>query len=248
MCTSGTNRAPFGLRPTRSGLAASVRSVEASVQGVPKLSAETRFILGPGGIEPPAHIPPEIFRAAVRTHLAPQRLDLKALALDLEIGRTTLYRKIESRDQLLGEVLWYVARRLLATALEATTGRVGAPRVIDVIRIFMASVEEPPHRRLLEEEPEAAMRILASKEGPVQSGLIGCIERLLQVEEERGAMTLTIERGPLAYAIVRIAESFLYADTIGDLEPDVDRAIEIVAALLVGINPPARPARRTGGR
>jgi hypothetical protein len=36
----------------------------------------------------------------------------------------------------------------------------------------------------------------------------------------------------LAFVLVRIGESFLYADAIADGEPDVDQALEIIGRLL----------------
>lgn len=36
----------------------------------------------------------------------------------------------------------------------------------------------------------------------------------------------------MAYAIVRIGESFLYADTIAGEKPDLDKAVEIVKLML----------------
>jgi len=93
---------------------------------------------------------------------------------------------------------------------------------------------QPPFQRLLEAEPEIALRVLTSKHGPVQRGVAATIERLLDAECERGALTLTIEPGVLAYVIVRIGESFLYADAIAGTEPDVGQAVEVVARLLDG--------------
>jgi hypothetical protein len=41
-----------------------------------------------------------------------------------------------------------------------------------------------------------------------------------------------VDPGALAYAIVRIGESFLYADVIADNDPDVDQAVTLVSRLL----------------
>ena len=88
-----------------------------------------------------------------------------------------------------------------------------------------------PLRRFLDEEPEAALRILTSKEGRVQSGLVEALARLLE-RERAGGLVLGIDPRTLAYAIVRIGESFLYADVIADSEPDIDQAMEVVERLL----------------
>jgi AcrR family transcriptional regulator len=187
----------------------------------------------PGGTAPPAEIPPEIFRAALGTFLERRRLDMRALAAALGMGRATLYRKVGNRDRLLGEVIWYLTRRALARSLDSTGELRGSERVVAVVRHFMSFVNEQPDlRRLLEAEPETALRILTSKQGPVQRGVVEALERLIGQEEERGAMRLSIDRATLAYVIVRIGEGFLYADVIADNPPDVDTAVDVVARLL----------------
>lgn len=189
--------------------------------------------LVPEGDAPPEGIPPEIFEAAVRTFVEQRRLDMRALAAELGMGRATLYRKVGNRDRLLGEVIWFLTRRALLRAIEQAGDRTGPDRVVTVADAFMSFVSEQPDlRRFLEAEPEAALRILTSKEGPVQQGILDAQERLLAQEEERGALKLSIDRSTLAYVIVRVGESFLYADVIADNEPDVRAAVEVVRRLL----------------
>ena len=185
------------------------------------------------GTEPPADIPPDIFNAALSTYLGRRRLDMRALANELEISRATLYRRVGGRDHLLGEVIWYLARRSLARAYEGTDTLRGEERIVAVVERFMRDVNsQPALARLLEAEPEAALRILTSKHGPIQRGIIDVLERLMELEEERGQLTLGIDHRALAYAIVRIGESFLYADVIADNDPDVDQAVAVISRLL----------------
>lgn len=181
----------------------------------------------------PATIPPPIFQAALATFLDGRRLDMGALTSELSMGRATLYRRVGSRERLLGEVIWYLTRRAMVPALEETTRLHGAARVLTVADRFMRFVHaQPALRRLLEQEPEAALRILTSKHGPVQAGLVGLTERALAEETNRGRLALTMDPHTLAYLIVRIGESFLYADVIADNEPDLDLAVEIIGLLL----------------
>lgn len=191
--------------------------------------------LVPQGGDPPADIPPEIFQAAVHTFLDMRRIDMRAMAGELGMARATLYRRAGPRDRLLGEVLWFFTRRGMLQAIEAGEGLSGGDRVVAIVRAFMNGIpRQPPFERLLDAEPEIALRVLTSKHGPVQRGVVDSIERLLDQECERGALQLTIEPGVLAYAIVRIGESFLYADVIADNEPDMDQAVEVIARLLDG--------------
>lgn len=187
----------------------------------------------PDGLAPPGDVPGPIFRAATATFLAGRRLDMRGLAAELNIGRATLYRRVGGRDHLLGAVLWYLTRRALGRAMGAGAGLEGVGRVTAISGAFMRDVnEQPAFRRLLEYEPEAALRILTSKHGPIQQGVIEWTSRLLAQEEERGAILPEIDRATLAYVIVRVGESFLYADVIADNEPDVDLAVEVIGRLL----------------
>lgn len=185
------------------------------------------------GTDPPADIPGDIFQAGLRTFLDRRRLDMRALAGELGISRATLYRRVGGRDHLLGEVIWYLARRSLARAYEGTEELRGEERVVGVVERFMRDVHsQPALARLLEAEPEAALRILTSKHGPIQRGIIEVLERLMELEESRGHLRLGIDRATLAFAIVRLGEGFLYADVIADNDPDVDQAVAVIGRLL----------------
>ncbi|MQA86716.1 MAG: TetR/AcrR family transcriptional regulator [Streptosporangiales bacterium] len=186
----------------------------------------------PEGTARPPDVPREIFDAALRIILGQRRLDMRSLAAELKIGRTTLYRKAGSRDQLLGQVMWYLTRQALVRAYHEAAGLSGSTRVLLIIEHFLMFVSQQPSlRRLLESEPEAALRVLTSKHGIVQRGIVEALERLLAMEDRRGFRPV-IDRPTLAYAIVRIGESFLYADVIADKKPDVGKAVTVIAQLL----------------
>lgn len=185
------------------------------------------------GTDPPEDIPSDIFDAALATFRELRRLDMRALSGELGISRATLYRRVGGRDHLLGAVIWYLTRRSLARAYEGTDDLNGDERIVTVVERFMRDVHsQPALARLLEAEPEAALRILTSKHGPIQSGIIEVLERLMELEEARGNLRLGIDHATLSYAIVRLGESFLYADVIADNDPDVDQAIAVIGRLL----------------
>jgi len=187
-----------------------------------------------------------IFVAALQTFLEMRRLDMRGLAAELGMGRSTLYRKVGSRDRLLGAVLWYLTRRAIARAVEAAHGLSGADRVVTVVRHFLHDVHSHAGlRRMLQDEPEAALRILTSRRGVVQRGVTTALERLLAEEEAQGDVSLAMDRATLAYVIVRVGETFLYADVIADNQPEVDRAVEVIERLL-GRGAPARTQHRLG--
>jgi hypothetical protein len=71
----------------------------------------------------------------------------------------------------------------------------------------------------------------------VQTGIVAFIEELLRRDiEEFGLITL-IEPDALAYALVRLGESFLYADVLAARKPDVETANRLQRALIEGVLP-----------
>ena len=64
-----------------------------------------------------------------------------------------------------------------------------------------------------------AMRVLTDPRGRVQSGIVALNEELLRRDMAEFGLVTIIEPSALAYALVRLGESFLYADVIPLLEP-----------------------------
>ncbi len=198
------------------------------------LAAES---LVPGGSAPPATIPPEVFRQALATFTAGKRLDMGALAEDLGWSRATLYRKAPPREELVGEVVWFLARHALIGAIESSKRLKGGKRIAAGAERFLSFVgEQPAFQRFIAEEPDLALRVLTSKHGPVQAGMTGATEALLNEEARRGNLKLLEDARTLAYAIVRIGEGFLYADALIDEEPDPGRAGRVIGLLLEPLN------------
>jgi AcrR family transcriptional regulator len=179
--------------------------------------------------------PDDVFDAALRHFLAQQRVDMRSLAAELGIGRATLYRRAGGRDQVLGHVLWHLTDRNLERAVRHAEGLHGAARIMAVIGHFLNTVKDQPSlRHFLATEPEAALRILTSKRGIVQGRVVAHLEGLLAEEIEAGAFSPRLDARTLAFVLVRIGESFLYADAIADGEPDVEQALEVIGRLLEG--------------
>lgn len=62
--------------------------------------------------------------------------------------------------------------------------------------------------------------------------MIALHQELLEEEMARGHLALPVDAHTMAHALVRTAESFMYADLIAGEQPDVDRAIDILRLLL----------------
>jgi AcrR family transcriptional regulator len=209
---------------------------------------DVRAILS-GGAAVPAGIPAEIFAAAVDTFAAGQRLDMGSLARRLGVARATLYRRVGNREQLLDEMLWWRARRLLVAQVQATASLAGTERLVAVISgVLRAIARDRPLRAFLGSDPETALRLLTGARSTVHRGMASALERLIDLERGRGCFDASLDTPTLAYAIVRISESFLYADVIADRAPDVDRASTVIEALLTGLDRRSAGNRSAGGR
>ena len=199
-------------------------------------SDDAREVL-PAGAAAPARIPAEIFAAAVDTFVAGQRLDMRSLARRLGVARATLYRRAGNREQLLDEMLWWRARRLLVDQVEATASLAGTERLVAVIGgVLRAIARDRPLRAFLQSDPETALRLLTGNRSTVHRGMATALERLIDLERGRGCFEASLDTATLAYAILRISEGFLYADPIADRVPDIDRAVTVIEALFNGLD------------
>src|ERR1700744_2802059 len=174
----------------------------------------------------------DAFRVARRWSMAGRRIEMQELAAELGVNRATLFRWVGGRDDLLGEILWSLAEPTLAAAIEASDGN-GAGRITAAIGHFAASLDQADFlREFLRREPERALRILTTRAGTVQVRLVAAIEKLLNDEAAQGNLRSRLPLRDLAYLIVRIVESFLYAEYITGEEPDIAMAELAVGALL----------------
>ena len=178
----------------------------------------------------------DVLAAALRAYLHGERIDVQAIATTLGLGRTTIYRWFGSREGLIGEAVVRAAEPLFADARSGARGCGGIALLDTFDRINRALAAAPALRSFLELERDA-LRILTSSAGPVQPRMVARIQGYVEEEMERGFRP-PVDPATLAYAIVRLAEAFLYNDATAALRGDVDRLREIEAALL-GVRLPA---------
>lgn len=172
------------------------------------------------------------FRLARRRFLAGERIDMGRLAGELGVDRTSLFRWVGNRDALLAEVLWSLAVPTL-DHVDATATGAGADRVLEVLSRFVtALIENVAFRGFLDREPARALRLLTTRASPVHRRLVASIETMLTEETERGRMHPVLPTHDLASVLVRIAESFAYADLIAGETPDAARAEAAFALVL----------------
>jgi AcrR family transcriptional regulator len=177
---------------------------------------------------------------AARWILDGRRLDMQGLADELGISRATLFRHAGSREKLMGSALRLLTRRMLAMAQEQWEAERPAHELHTPgtgLRVNQYVAGSAGIRRLLDDEPALALRLLTDPRGPVQTEVVACVGDLLRRDVAEFGLVLPIDPDTLAYALVRLAESFLYADVLAARKPDVETANQLQRALIEGLRP-----------
>ncbi len=173
------------------------------------------------------------FRVAQRSFLAGKRLEMQDLAAELGVSRATLFRWVGAKEQLLAEVIWSMARPTFEQAVNDASRKRGPQRIAAVLSDFAAaSILSEPFMKFVQREPERALRLLTTRSSSFQARLLGLIEVLLQEEIEAGRVNPPLPLHDLAYLILRITESFVYADAIAGVTPDPAKVRQAIRALL----------------
>ena len=176
--------------------------------------------------------PAGAFEAARRTYLAGERVDMRALAQELGVARTTLYRWTGGRERLLTDVIWALSEDLIDHLWAGGADLKGADRVIATCHAYADTIARSRAlRSFVASETSTALRLLTVR-GGFQDRLVDRVAALLREEEARGTLTLRSDPHALAYAIVRLIEGFTYNDAMFALEPRLDEAMPIVRLLL----------------
>jgi AcrR family transcriptional regulator len=187
---------------------------------------------------PPAASREDVIEAALYRYLRGRRVDVQEIAGELGLGRTTIYRWFGSREELIGDVVIRAVEPLVEAARAGARGR-GGPGLLDTFdRLNRSLAEAPALRQFLQRERGTALRILTSSAGNVQPRMVAIVTGLIEDEVRAGNYRPPVEPATLGYAIVRLAEAFLFNDAAADVRGDVDRLREVEGAILgVSINP-----------
>jgi AcrR family transcriptional regulator len=173
-----------------------------------------------------------VLDAALHRYLRGRRVDIQAIAAELGLGRATVHRWFGTREALIGEVIVIASTPVLERA-RAKAGGAGGAALLETFDRFNRSLAEAPAlHQFVEAEREAALRIITSRNGIVQPRMVAMISELIDEEVRSGAYEPPVEPSVLGYAIVRLAEAFLFNDAALGSRGDLDRLREVEAALL----------------
>lgn len=166
-----------------------------------------------------------VLELARETFIRGHRIDMGPLATRLGVDRTSLFRWVGNRDALLSEVLWSLAVPTLVQAWRATEEASGARRVADLLTRFASDLIEADYfRAFLRREPARALRLLTTADSPIQRRFRATTTWLVRRELGETPFDGAIGPDELAYLLVRVSESFTYADLITGDEPSPERA------------------------
>jgi AcrR family transcriptional regulator len=176
--------------------------------------------------------PRDAFRLAREKWRGGERIDMSALARELDINRATLYRWVGSREQLQVDVVWNLSNHLIGAA-EAQVHQRGAERVVQVVTRFIdKAISDGGMQTWLANEGESAMRLLTRHQAGFQPRLVARMEGLLREEVEAGRLELPVDVHEVAYVIEQLIESYVYLFQIAGERPEARRAEPILRMLL----------------
>ena len=164
------------------------------------------------------------------------RLDMAALACKLGIGRATLYRWTGDRERLINEVFMAFLQESFAwtdrrMSREKVQGAELIARWVECMTHTLAN--SAPVEHLLHNEPDVALRVLTNDSaGSLQGTSIEKLVSIITREIDNGNYVPRLEPRLLAYAIVRLIDSFVYGDIIAGIDINHGAASKIIRSLL----------------
>lgn len=171
----------------------------------------------------------QVLETALFHYLRGRRVDVQALAAELGVGRTTIYRWFGSREGLLADVLFAAANPLLEDARAKAKGHGGTALLETFDRFNRGLADSSALRQFVESERDAALRVITVD---LQPKVVEQIALLIQQEADAGHYDPPVDPETLGYAIVRLAEAFLFNDAASGMRGEVDRLRAVEAAIL----------------
>lgn len=180
----------------------------------------------------PAATHDQVIQAAGRAFLAGERIDLRAIASELGLGRVSLYRWFGNREGLLEALMLDGFQREFDRAVTSSRGR-GGERVLDVFDALMRAYEaaEPMHA-FVAREPILARRLMTSPDGAFHRSQVAAIRLLIDEEVGNGDWHPPVDPAALAYVAVHLMADLNFSDPAHGLKGDRAALFDVLRALL----------------
>lgn len=167
--------------------------------------------------------------------LAGERVEMRALSEQLGINRTTLYRWVGEREQLMGTLFSALVDEWLELVREP--GDEGIEGFLDLLRRFLVLGSRfEPLNLFTRREPALALRILTDREGAVTANADATIARVIgEVAPEVDPPDDAIR------AIGLVARTLVWANIATGQDPDIEGVVALTRTLLE-----SSPTRKSG--
>lgn len=164
---------------------------------------------------------------ARKQFLAGERVEMGALAGELGINRTTLYRWVGEREQLMGTLFSALIDEWLEAVREEGQ-REGIDGFLHMLRrVLEIGAEFEPLTEFTRREPALALRIISDRSGAVAANADATIASLLaEVAPDVDAPDSVIR------AISVVSRTLVWSNIATDQEPDVEGVIEVARTVL----------------
>lgn len=161
-------------------------------------------------------------------HARGLRVDMQVVAEKLGVGRTTLYRWVGGREQLIAELLARLTARAWDEVDAATDGH-GLERLFRIAEAYMRRTSvSVPLREFAKREPQLALKIFLQADGPVPNALRDGILRSIRrhvPDFDRDANQELLD------TCIQIGTALEYAPIVIGEEPSIDRAMRLIREL-----------------
>lgn len=161
---------------------------------------------------------------------------MTAIAAELGVSRVTLYRWVGNRAALLGEVMASLAIRT-AQAERNRIRATGANAIARVAAHLVQTLANDAMQHLLHTEPEFALRVLTTSEGPTAVRITDYWTSEIEAEVAAGRFNPALPPRDLAYLIVRLSESFVYKEVIAGEPADPTNSERVFRMILSSAEP-----------
>jgi AcrR family transcriptional regulator len=157
-----------------------------------------------------------------------ERVDMQSLAVELGVGRTTLYRWFGDREQLISELFAGLTEEIFAEINAGSSGG-GIEASLDSIRRFMTiTAGFGPLRDFAQREPALALRILVSPQGSVQQRIRAGVTAALE-----GNLDLRSPLPPdVIDVLVQVGANLQWTPIVIGDPPDIERALQLGRTIL----------------
>lgn len=161
------------------------------------------------------------FRRGRAMFLDCQRVDMNVLAADLAINRVTLYRHVGSRQALLTDVLWSLARWSLQRNRDRSQKESDLWLTDALVGYITDWMTNPGCVYFMHEEPNLAIRLTTSPENYFHHKVLSTVQQFLTEQQRTVNKSGELPQRELAFVLVRIIESYAHIEYLSGAQSDI---------------------------